>query len=502
MSSIRTKRHRVKRKFKKVNVDDFEDKYGDVLGPYLTELCKMKLNNQRVKQMRYSHFQKWLAVNFMVSCSINGYKFLARIFCLPSPCTISRFLENLKSQPGIIRQNVQSVKIKVNPTHERDKLCFLLMDEMSIKEGVTYDQKTGTLYGFCDTGEQRTSKLSSSVLCIMAVGVVRKWKYPIGFFFTDKVTSSEFITKVVTTSVAMMEEEGFHVMGFTSDQGSNFEKTFRLLGAKPSAPYVNIDDKRYFVHKDPPHLIKNARNFLEKNNVHVPGNSGTASWKDVEGLYEIDSKNTLRLCPKLTDKHIHGLKFANKMKVKLASQVLSHSVSSGLLYAKSYNLLGPHVLTTASYCKRINDIFDALNSTSCKEVVQLRRPLHMESSTINFLKESVVWLQKLERNNNKRVKFISGFIQAINVVLLLNEKLTTDYEVPYLSTRNICQDPLELFFCKVRHIAKYPTSYDFAKSYGKITAASLMMAPRSGNCELESDHLDTTLQFITAVSIY
>lgn len=496
----RTKR-KVKRKFRRINIDEFTENYRGVLGIYLTELCRIKMTSSKMRKMRYTNFQKWLAVNVMIGCSGHGYSFLSKILSLPSLSTISRYLQNITSQPGITHRNAKTIKLKVNPASPEDTMCFILLDEMSLRRGLQFNERTGSISGFCDDGIVRNSKLASSVLCIMVVGIIKKWKYPLGFFLTDKVTPSSFVKDIVQSATNLLETEGFQVMGFTTDQGSNFQRAFRELGAKPESPAIKLNNSEYFVHKDPPHLLKSARNMLEIGKVHVPGHSGTANWQHIEQLYQMDCKNSLRLCPKLTRRHIYGLKFANRMKVKLAAQVLSNSTNAAFLYAKAYNLLDPSVLSTASFCKNMNDIFDALNSLSSRDSVPLRRPLHLESPTVEFLEASLEWLRKLQRNNSsRRCKFIIGLIQSINVALQLNKKLS-DLGFPFLSCRNLCQDPLELFFCKVRFISKNPTCHDFAVAYGKICTASLVKAPRSGNCEVQPDHLNATIGFISSVSL-
>jgi len=76
------------------------------------------------------------------------------------------------------------------------------------------------------------------------------------------------------------------------------------------------------------------------------------------------------------------------MKVKLATNVLSHSVAAGLHFMVATNALPPDALATAAYCQRMNDIFDVLNSTYSKDPVVLRRPLHQASKTVEFISSS------------------------------------------------------------------------------------------------------------------
>lgn len=53
------------------------------------------------------------------------------------------------------------------------------------------------------------------------------------------------------------------------------------------------------------------------------------SWLYVKQFYESDKKQTCRCAPKLTNSHIFPNNF-EKMKVKLATQVLSNTVVSGM----------------------------------------------------------------------------------------------------------------------------------------------------------------------------
>lgn len=62
-------------------------------------------------------------------------------------------------------------------------------------------------------------------------------------------------------------------------------------------------------------------------------------------------------------------------------------------------------------------------------------------------------------------------------------QILSNMNVKYLSTRNLCQDPLELLFGKIRQIAKYPTPYEFCNAFGRISAASLISSPVTSNVE-------------------
>jgi hypothetical protein len=255
------------------------------------------------------------------------------------------------------------------------------------------------------------------------------------------------------------------------------------------------------VHRDPPHLLKNARNFLEKADVVIPDTWGKAKWQHIAEFYKLDAVNSLRLSHKLSPQHISNLRFPTKMKVVLAANVLSNSVSAGIDACVASNLMEAGAAATSAYIKLFNDLFDVLNSSSPKDKTPFRRPLLLQSKSIIFLKDCKEWLTKLqELNSSRKPRFIRGWIQSINVVLELQNTLTAQ-NLPYLSTRNLCQDPLELFFGKVRLICKFPDAHGFAYSYARLATASMIRAPLTGNCEHFDDHLQDTVGLMTVVSI-
>ena len=474
-------------------------KHGSILSPAVMELAKMDLMKKKMKRPSYSKYQKWLSVNFMVASTNSGYNSLSKMLPLPSVKTCTRKLKKFKSTPGISSNNSRLVRLKVPLTIKHGNYVFLLFDEMCLRTGLYFHQPSDTVYGFEDNGEDRSSNLVSSVLCVMAVGVVRKWKYPLGFYLTSKTMKAEFICNVIKTSIKAMEDEGFHVLGVTSDQGPNFERTFKLLGATEQTPKIHVNERSYFVYRDPPHLIKSARNYLLNGDVKIPQSRIIAKWAHLNELHAIDCKNSFKLAPKLTENHVCGLKRASKMKVKLATQTLSHTVSSALCLLVSNNLIDVSAAGTSEYCKTFNDIFDVMNSSSSADHVQFRKPIFPQSSSVNFLKESLIWLKELEEvNSTRRCHFIRGFRQNITVLLELNSTLNS-LGVPFLSTRNICQDPLENFFGKIRQLSKFPDSFAFCTNYSKIASGSLVAAPLTGNCEAaqEMNNITPLLNYVS-----
>lgn len=58
--------------------------------------------------------------------------------------------------------------------------------------------------------------------------------------------------------------------------------------------------------------------------------SGIAKWSDISEFYKLDNNANFVFAPALTDRHINP-NLREQMRVKLAAQILSHSVTAGIL---------------------------------------------------------------------------------------------------------------------------------------------------------------------------
>ena len=132
---------------------------------------------------------------------------------------------------------------------------------------------------------------------------------------------------------------GLNLLGVVSDQGSNFVRFLKNMNVSVDRPYFEMRGKKYFTIYDPPHLLKSVRNNLMKYNFEFGKN--VAKWKDITTFFNKDQKLPTRLAPKLTEKHLNPNGFS-KMKVKLAAQVLSHSVAAAMFTYVSLQALPSH----------------------------------------------------------------------------------------------------------------------------------------------------------------
>lgn len=145
-----------------------------------------------------------------------------------------------------------------------------------------------------------------------------------------------------------------------SDQGSNFQKLVKSeLKLTEDNIFFFVDNFRLVYLFDVPYLLKSTRNNFFSYSFLLP--EGATKKEYLEIFYNNDKLKEYRLCPKLTDDHIFHTNF-QKMKVKYASQVFSHSVAVALYTYVDFNVLPADAKITAQFIQKMNDIFDLLNS--------------------------------------------------------------------------------------------------------------------------------------------
>ena len=193
------------------------------------------------------------------------------------------------------------------------------------------------------------------------------------------------------------------------------------LNVTPEQPWFIHNNKKYFLMFDPPHLIKCVRNNLMKY-CFIFGQY-VATWKDIEDLYEKDSALPIRSAPKLTEKHIHPTNF-NKMRVKLATQVLSHTVAASLCMYASLGGLPSTVMGTGEFVLKFDSVFDCVNCSILHSTKKLKCPLNDISPNKEFMKEAINFIKGLKVFNGNedvtsRIKCLKGWAVTLSAILAI-----------------------------------------------------------------------------------
>ncbi|CAG5041262.1 unnamed protein product [Parnassius apollo] len=89
---------------------------------------------------------------------------------------------------------------------------------------------------------------------------------------------------------------------------------------------------------------------------------GTVKWSHIEAFYQLDKTNpNLVYAPQLTDNHLRP-NCQQKMRVKLAAQVFSHSVTTGMLMKIAQNELPAEAHVTATFVQKFDELLNQLRN--------------------------------------------------------------------------------------------------------------------------------------------
>ena len=222
--------------------------------------------------------------------------------------------------------------------------CCLMLDAMSIKKAIEYDQATGTSTGFVNLGNNVDSQEEcTEALVFMVVGLTGRWKAPVAYFLTH-VLSAATQHQLVLHTIQSLAEIGMQVCTLTMDGHATNTAMCGLFGcqldpSKHLKTYFYVDGcaEPIFVIMDACHMIKLVRNMLQAYK-SIKTSAGNIEWKYIQCLHNKQQDLGLRFANKLSQKHLDFHK--QKMKVNLAVQTISNSVAKALELLQQFEVPG------------------------------------------------------------------------------------------------------------------------------------------------------------------
>lgn len=431
--------------------------------------------------------EKQLALNLYYK-SPAAYKFLrSQKVNLPGLSTIRYWIGQSKFLPGFSKLFFSHLQKKFESSDYKEKACSVCFDEMYIKEFVEYSKEFDFIEGFEDIGHYgRTNKSANCVLVFMARGIYSPWKIPIAYFLSHSGVNKNILKNLILDVLTKLFEVGLYPKIIVCDQGTNNQSTLKSLNVSEDRPFFFINSHKIFSLYDVPHLLKSVRNNLIES-CFVKGDN-IISFNDIKRTYEIDKQNNKSRClVKITDAHIYPNSF-QKMNVKLAAQLLSHSMSATIRTCIQTGQLQSNTSSnTADFIEFINHLFDCLNSRSLYSQNPFLCALTDSGTVHNFLKESSQYftnLQKLRKGKLSQPPCFKGFTQTINGVLqFFKEDKSND--IVFLMTNRLNQDILENLFSIFRQNGGYnknPTARTIRTSIRSNSIFSLCTS-KGTNCE-------------------
>jgi hypothetical protein len=418
-----------------------------------------------------------------------AYKFLMHSFMMPSVSTLYRFVNDTvgRMQPGFNENMFRVVGLRAKSLAHHDRQCALIFYEVSLKCQLVYDKNIDRIIGYTDDG-----KLATHALVFMVRGLHDKWKQAAAFFFTHCTVSADLLSTLVPVCVEKLRDVGLYVRCVVCDQGPTNIAALRKLGFSESTPKITLPtvSPPIYVIFDVPHLIKNVRNNLQRHNVKF--GDDVACWTDINRFYDIDKAQAIRSAPRLTDGHIN-VSHAKKMRVRLAAQILSHSVAAGINMQVSTKQLPVAALGTATFVENMDAVFDLLNSRQLVGDRPSRCAITSHNNNLNRLMELKSWVSKWHFEgvrSQSSIKCHMGLQTSISSIVSLSQELLSE-GFKFVCTSRFNQDCLENFFASIRSKHGWhenPNAVQFMSAYRNAIVLSSLDAQSSGkNCIDDDD---------------
>lgn len=148
----------------------------------------------------------------------------------------------------------------------------MLLDEISLSEGIKLNSKTLKIDGFVNLGEYTPEHLRSiaadHALVFMFQPFQGPWVQVVGQFLSKSAVTSEILHKLIMECIILIEKSGFFVDVVVSD-GAQWNRgvwtKFGISETQCSCEHPYDFDRRLWFISDFPHLLKCLRNkIMEK----------------------------------------------------------------------------------------------------------------------------------------------------------------------------------------------------------------------------------------------
>lgn len=332
----------------------------------------------------------------------------------------------------------------------------------------------------------------------MARGIYLPWKIPVCYFLAHSAVKHAVLKNLIINVLQELFDIGISPKVLICDQGSYNQSALKSLNVTENKPYFYVNDNKIIYLFDTPHLLKSVRNNLIGNTFKK--NEKIISFNNIIATYEIDKKiKKSNALLKITEAHIHPNSF-QKMSIKLAAQIFSHSMAFALRTCISTaELKSKTASDTADFIDFMNNLFDCLNSRNLFSDNPYNCALINSGVVKQFLVNATNYFNDLFKINGKgkvtRPPCFSGFTQTINGVLSFFDDEKNNNNIQFLFTNRLNQDTLENLFSIFRQKGGYnknPTARTIRTSFRSICVFSLITS-KGTNCEISQNIDDPAL---------
>lgn len=212
---------------------------------------------------------------------------------LPSSKSISNWTSSINGEPGFFKEVFDAIK----NLNSDDKDCCLMLDAMSIRKQILWDEHLGKMIGNTDYGNsmevEGTDMVATEALVFILVSINGRWKLPTGYVFINKLTAVTQV-ELIKSALTHSYNAELTVHSVTCDGAYTNFSTFKLLGCSAGNSYDDIKcwfdhpvtKSRVYYIPDACHMLKLARNTLANNYV-IESCDGLIRWDHIKNVFEI-----------------------------------------------------------------------------------------------------------------------------------------------------------------------------------------------------------------------
>lgn len=437
--------------------------------------------------------------------SPKAYNFVRSTFnkSLPHLDTISKWYRSVDGSPGFTKEALVALTMKQKES-SRVLLCNLVMDEMAIRRQVEWNGSK--LTGLVDIGtdmDDDTLPEAKEALIFMLVCINGAWKVPVGYFLLNGLTGTEK-AGLVRKCLEFLHESGVVVTSFKFDGAAANLTMAEELGANFSNPTSlqtsfkhPVTQEDIFILLDACHMVKLVRNCLasqadSKVGVLKDNQNRLVIWDYISKLVEAQNTEGLHAGTKVRLRHIAWQR--EKMKVRLATQTLSKSVSDALTFFRE-DLKNPAFANsegTSNFVLKFNDLFDILNSRNRFAKYPFKRPLSQKTANHFFdffatMRQYIMGLTidgKPVTTSRRKTGFLGFLICMESLEQMYKKYVLNEKKLKYILSYKLSQDHLEMFFGVIRSKGGHnnnPTARQFESAYKRLLVRTQITAPSTGN---------------------
>lgn len=434
-----------------------------------------------------------LTLNFY---SPKTYEFVRNEFncVLPHPRTLGKWYCHMDAEPGFTQESLDLLTLK----NDKPIYCALMIDEVAIRQHVEWD---GFKYhGYVNIGktvETDTMEVATECLVFMVVCINEPWKLPIGYFLCNHLSSVQK-AELVKQALNLLQKTKVNIVSLTFDGCPTNLTMSKILGCDLNLKNlktdfsVNNSNEPVVILPDPAHMIKLVRNTFGEKQLLLNSNNEQINFKFIKELLTLQENEGFHLGNKLKKNHVFF--FRQKMKVKLATQLLSKSVADTLSFCQNTLKLEAfqNCNATIEFIQIFNNAFDILNSRKYNDYGFKSALCDRNFEEIkNCIDEISTYIKGLKFPNGQlviespRKTGFLGFLICFESLKTLYETLLKSKKLKFLCFYKFSQDHLELLFGSIRShggLNNNPTARQFRATYKKLIMHAEIKNSALGNC--------------------